>query len=261
MTSHLYVGTADHDFLQHTKPPFLFVGSGPALDAFRDQFPRAKLFDIAQHSFNPVRDIDYLQQCAFISIMMEAFPAGESTLTKEGVPDVFFEALAQKPKRLDQLFTGKSDDPSYLSAQRMVRRILRSPVLSQVLSKPTNFSFKGSVIARIDPAELAEFDALLLAWLLIGQHKGQIVVPDSGLYLRPLHLSLIRQNRLTAGLQTFAEIEDRKLRQALELIPDKQGAGCTYDDAIVLAQYAGLNPGQVSHTEFVQALTVPPAQM
>src|SRR5205085_127629 len=145
------------------------------------------------------------------------------------------------------------DDEKDADALATISEVLFSPVLSQVLCNPTNFSFKSSVIARINRAELGDFDAFVLALLLIGQTKGQVIVPDFGFYGRPLHASLIRENRLTAGVNTLVELP-LQLRQAVLTIKDKQGSGCTYEDALVLATYAGLIPGVSNHTTFVEQL-------
>jgi hypothetical protein len=51
----------------------------------------------------------------------------------------------------------------------------------------------------------------------------------------------MRQEKLTAGVFALAELEP-KLRQALLLAPYKYGAGCTDEDAVVLANYEGLAP-------------------
>ena len=85
----------------------------------------------------------------------------------------------------------------------MIRRLMRSPVLRRVLCNPTNFTFKPNSVnmARIDRAELGDFDALVLGLLLISQFKGQVVVPDFGFYGRDAHVSLIRQKRLIAGVK------------------------------------------------------------
>jgi hypothetical protein len=254
----LLVGAADFTdiLLNSTKQPFLLIDDGPIADAFAERFPRAKLFDPSQHSFNPLRGIDYKRARDFAQTVYTASPEGKDTLTVRNGRRALARLLLTTT-RLDRM---QSDDEKDGDALAAVEDLLFSPVVRQVLCRPTDqFSFKGSVIARINRAELGDFDAFVLAQLLIGQHKEQIVVPDFGFYGRPLHMSLIRQNRLMAGINTFSEVDDKKLRQALELIPDKEGAQCTYDDAVVLAQYAGLIPGQVNHTEFVQSLTVPPA--
>jgi hypothetical protein len=268
MTSHLFVGLADKTkhFLDCAEPGFSLLADTATANAFLVRFPKAHLFDPLQHHFNPLSALNYRAICDVIDVLLTAFPAGQSTLTKEGVPEVLFEEFARKPKTLAGMFQDTSEDPSYLSAKRMTSRILRSPVLERVFTGSPQFNLstsekkwsERSVIARIDRKELGDFDALVLGLFFIAQSKGQLLVPEGGFYLRPLHLSLMSDSRLAVGLRTFAEIEDPKLRQELQLIPDKQGAQCTYDDAIVLAQYAGLMPGQVNHTEFVQSLTVPP---
>lgn len=243
--NHLLLGTADMTdaLIERARPGFLLIDDGPIADAFSEQF-RARAFDPAQHRFNPLRGLDYKRACDFVSVMQAAFPAGQDTLTKEGAWDALLGALLEKPRRLDHMLTEESKDPGYLSAQRMVRRVLRSPVLEKVLCGPPNFSFKGSVIVRINRAELGDFDALILALLLIGQAKGQVIVPDGGFYLRPLHMSLIRQDRLAAAVNTLAELgrEDDPFRLRMEAIEDKEGRGCVYKDAVALASYAGLVP-------------------
>src|SRR6185437_12700411 len=94
--------------------------------------------------------------------------------------DWLLEALlsGSKGARLDRLFRAKFDDPGYISAQRMVRRLMRSPVLKRVLCTPTNVPMDGIVLARIDRARLGDFDSLVLGNFLIGQFQGQVVVPD-----------------------------------------------------------------------------------
>jgi hypothetical protein len=253
--NHLHIGTEGllDWLLTVTKPRFLLIDDGPIADAFLARFPKARLFDPTVHSFNPLTGMDYKRACDFVSVLQSVFAAGRDTLTKEGAWDVWLEALLDKPQQLDQMLLDESRDPGYISAQRMARRLLRSPVLRSVLcgeGKPFRFG-EGTTVARLDRAQLGDFDAFVLGSLLIGQHKGQVVVPDFGFYGRPLHLSLMRQQRLTAGLNFLEEVA-REFRQALLTIPDKHGEGCTFEDAEILASYSGLKPGDVGHTEFVQ---------
>jgi hypothetical protein len=66
-------------------------------------------------------------------------------------------------------------------ALAIVEDLLLSPVLRDVLCKQTNLSFRegrSSIVARIDRAELGEYDARILGSFLISQFKGQIIVPD-----------------------------------------------------------------------------------
>ena len=103
-----------------------------------------------------------------------------------------------------------------------------------------------------DRAELRDFDALLLGLFLTAHYKGQVVVPDFGFYGREMHTSLIRQERLIAGIDTLQELSP-KLRQAVLLIEDKVGSGTTFDDGETLAQYAGLVRGRNNYNDFVEA--------
>ncbi|MCZ7594252.1 MAG: hypothetical protein M5U16_04550 [Hyphomicrobium sp.] len=125
----------------------------------------------------------------------------------------------------------------------MVDDILTSPVLKRVLCNPTNFSFSQNsiILAKIDRAELGNFDALVLGMLLINQFKGQLIIPDFGFYGRDAHISLIRENRLIAGINFLGELPLR-LRQAVLLIKDKHASHALIDDAELLAKYAGLHP-------------------
>jgi hypothetical protein len=54
-------------------------------------------------------------------------------------------------------------------------------------------------------------------------------------------VSLIRENRLVAGVNFLGELAP-KLRNNVLLIEDRLGCGALFDDAVVLAQLAGLRP-------------------
>jgi hypothetical protein len=81
-------------------------------------------------------------------------------------------------------------------------------------------------------------------------NDSTIVVPDFGFYGREGHVSVIRENRLVAGVNSLGELPP-KLRQSVLLIKDKEAAGATVEDAETLAKYAragdcwvrGLCPG------------------
>jgi hypothetical protein len=66
---------------------------------------------------------------------------------------------------------------------------------------------------------------MVLGLFLMAQYKEQVVVPDFGFYARPFHSSLIRENRLIAGVYTLSEL-DEKMRQLCLLMP-KVGRQCT----------------------------------
>jgi hypothetical protein len=94
-------------------------------------------------------------------------------------------------------------------------------------------------LARIDRAELGDFDALVLGLLLMAHFKGQIVVPDFGFYGRELHQAYIREERPIAGVNFLGELPV-KLRQDVLLIKDKVPNGAILEDAEMIAQYAAM---------------------
>lgn len=128
-----------------------------------------------------------------------------------------------------------------------------SPVLRRVLCNPTNFSFNPNsvILARINRAELGDFDALVLGMLLMVHFKGQLIVPDFGFYGRECHVSYIREERLIAGVNFLGELSP-KLRQGVLLIADKIATGTTMEDAEALAGYERLVDGTTGFNDFVQ---------
>jgi hypothetical protein len=252
--NHLYLGSDKSRILDYVEPGALLIDDGPLVDQFVRQF-RAKVFDPAKHSFNPLSGMDPKRARDIARAIYSADPeAGKSTLTvrngKRALAPILLAA-----RRLDKL-TGDTKDPAIAEALGTVDDILFSPIMRQVLCGKPNFRpGKASIVARLDRAELGEEEALMLALLLIGQHQGQVIVPDFGFYGRPLHVSLIRQNRLTAGLNTLSELgrPDDKFRQGVLAMKDKFGSGCLYEDALELAKYlCPFLPGQDGHTNFVQ---------
>lgn len=237
------IGAADKsDFiLSHLdlSEPTLIVDDGPLIDALTVP-PRRKVtvLDWTRHQLNPLQGIDYLRACDILSVFQAVFPAGQSTLTKEGAWDWLLEALlaASKGDRLDTLFQAKFDDPGYISAQRMVRRLMRSPLLKRVLCAPTNFPMDGVVLARINRAQLGDFDSFVLSNVLIGQFPGQVVVVDGGFHLRDHHTTLIWQNRLLLSINFLDELTP-KLREAALTIKDKVAYRTTPKDADLLTFY------------------------
>jgi hypothetical protein len=247
--NHVILGTADktEPLLHVTRYGFLLVDDGPIADAFLSHFPRARVFDPAVHSFNPLKDIGYKAARDFAALVYTASPQGENTLTVRNGKRSLTKLLLNAG-RLDKLSSPSEADAEALAT---IEDLLLSPVLKRVLCNPTNFSFKGSVVAKIDRAQLGDFDAFVLGTLLIGQHKGQVIVPDFGFYGRDFHTTLIRQNRLTAGVNFLAELPV-KLSQALLTVRDKTPCGTTAADARELAEYTGLMPDTTAHTDFMQ---------
>jgi hypothetical protein len=218
----LYVGMSKD--IQLPRGGFLFIG---------DEVPnvrRARIFDPAKHSFNPLKSIDYKKARELADVLYTIAPQGQDTLTVRNGKRALLQALL-KAERLDEV---RGDE----EVKGMIGDLLASPVLSKMLCNPTNFSFAPNslILARVDRAELGEYDALVLGLFLIGHFRGQLVIPDFGFYGREAHASLIREERLVAGVNFLGELSP-KLRNAVLLIKDKQAKGATADDAETLALY------------------------
>ena len=257
MRNHLLIGNADKTdrILQLATDHFLLIDDGPIIEAFLQAFPHARLFDITQHSFNPLRGIGYLQARDFATALYTASPEGKDTLTVRNGKRALLRLLLDRPTRLDAL-QASTDDPGELEAVAMLDDILLSPVLKNVLCKPTNFSFKGVVLAKLDRATIGDFDAFLLATLLVGHFKGHIIIPDFGFYGRDFYMSFIRQNRLVAGLNFLSELPP-KLSQAVLSIKDKTVYRTTREDAERLVFYLGIsNPSVITDLAEGETLTV-----
>lgn len=219
-----------------------------------DEMPdvlRSRVFDPSKHSFNPLQHLDYRKAREIADILYTASPQGENTLTVRNGKRALLHLLMERPGRFDTIKPNGKDDATK-EAMAAIGDILISPILRNVLCKPTNFSFnpRSTILARINRAELGDFDALLLGLFLMAHYKGQIVLPDGGFYLREMHTTLIRQDRLIVGIDTLQELPPR-LRQAVLLIGEKTGSGTTFDDAATLGQYAGLTTGTNAFNDFV----------
>jgi hypothetical protein len=256
MHNKIHIGTTQ---LKPPKGGYLFIH-----DEVPD-IPRARIFDPTIHSFNPLQDLNYRKASEIIDIFDALFSRGDSTLTKDTGLDFLAEALDGEPSSLDTLIAtpDKRASPGHLWAYGKVRRLMRSPVLRHMLCTPTNFSFNPNspILARVNRAELGDFDALAAGLFLMAHYKGQVVVPDFGFYGREAHVSLIREERLTAGVRFLDELPEM-LRRSVLLIKDKVVEGAWYDDAVLLAKYEGLQPDPLradnSFQRYVQAATTLP---
>lgn len=145
------------------------------------QIPRARVFDPLKHCFNPLKNIEYKKAREVADILYTVSPQGENTLTVRNGKRTLLRMLLEGAGRLDKLERdyGKAD-VGPLEALATVDDVLVSPVLRRVLCNPTNFSFNpnSTILARINRAELGDFDALVLGLFLMAHFKGQLVVPD-----------------------------------------------------------------------------------
>jgi hypothetical protein len=233
--NYVFFGTTDVLLLHGAPQPFLYIGD-------KVSPTRARVFDPARHHFNPLIGITPEKAVGIADIIYAADPGGESTLTVRNRKQALAEMLLTAAP-FDEL-TGDKKDPAQAEALRSVRAMLFFPTLRKILCTGRQFDFSGSVVARIDRAALGDKQALMLGLLLIGQHKGHIILDDAGFYLRPLHTTLIQQERLLAHVRYMSELgrPEDLLRQAVLSIPNKTGQGCTYDDAVVLSKYQGWAP-------------------
>lgn len=246
----LNLGLDKWPLLQHlSDTPFLLVDDGPLIDAYlasipipetREELslmPRIVEFDALHHSCDLLKDITYLTALDFSSLLDGAFSEWGPHTRNIALMQILEALLSKPPKRLTNLIKD-TKDTHY--AFMMVQRLLLSPVLSNVLTRTTNVSFKGTILARLDRATLGDFDAFVLGNLLISQYAGTVVIPDFGFYAHKGHKSLIRQNRLIAGVNSFDEVPD--FESQLLMIEKKVPSQCTPDDAKTLALYEGLYP-------------------
>lgn len=218
-------------------------------DEVRD-IPYSRVFDPLRHHLNPLKDLQYKRARELAEIVYTVYPQGEATLTVRNGKRALLADLMSKSKwdkRRAKRFDRIGGDEE---VTKTVQDILMSPVLRSVLCSRTNFSFKGIVQARINRAELGDFDALTLGLILMSYYKGQVVVPDGGFYLREMHVSLVREQRLIVGCNHLNELP-AKLRQSVLLFEEKVASGATAQDAETLAMYAHLVPHTIAHKDFM----------
>jgi len=241
--NHLTVGKDKSSILNllldsHHRPRrFLLVDDGEMIDALT--FPKTwdvTHFDVTKHHFNPLKDIDPRRARNLANAIYSAYPQGENTLTVRNGRRALAKLLLSHT-RLNQI-KGNKRDPAIAEALGVLDDILFSPDLKDILCKPLNFSADGVVLLRLNRAEFGEFESFVLANLFIAQYPHTVVIPDFGFYSQPGHSTLIRQNRLIAGVNFLDEVPE-KMRNSLLLIEDKQGHHCTAKDAEVLADYSG----------------------
>ena len=241
----LAIGLGDKTDLLKAKSNFLLIHDNA--DQFLSEYPRADVYNPDHHGFNPLKGIDYKGARDFAETIYGT--EGKDTLTVRNGKRALTRAFL-KSKSLDRLQT--DDD----EANATVDDLLLSPVLQRVLCSGKEFSFKTrTILARINRAELGEFDAMILTSLLVRQYRSQIIIPDFGFYARSFHTAPIREERLLAGVNTLSELEP-KLRNMC-LLMDKVGRRCTFADAQTLAEYAGLVPerdrADCDYNKFVRA--------
>lgn len=244
----LVLGNNNRSELVKTDQPFLLIDDGPLCDIFLDTFKNLNEFDFGVHGLNPL-PADYKMRRRLPNILWDA--AGKDTLTVRNGKRALRGKL-KKAKRLDKIIFNNGDGDR--EAAEMVDDLLDSPVLRKVLRKePPRWLLSGvSIVARIDRSEIEEFDAAILASLLAMHYPGNVIISDFGFYARDFHRSLLRQKRLSIGLNNLSEL-DKKMQQAVLQIPDKIGRECTWDDAVELAKIGcRFPPGTNEYNAYVE---------
>jgi hypothetical protein len=244
MTNVLIVGSNKEPVLDYLHHPFLLIDDGALIDQL--DLPSSRLFDVSIHSLDPLKDMTYKRARDFIAVLDAVFPEGPETLTHKNSNFVLLKALLSAPERLDTLVPDTKDTRD---AYQKIQTLLLSPVLKRVLTRRTNKSLKGTVLARLNRAELGDFDCFVLANLLISQYRGQVVIPDFGFYAHAGHTALMRQNRLVAGVNTLDEVPE--LKSQLLLSETRIASHSTVSDAAVLAEYAGILPNTGTFHDFI----------
>src|SRR5262245_40268920 len=107
--NHLLFGTGDKrarylEVAGHG-PHFMLIDDGPLVEPFLDRFPKAKLFDVSKHHFNPLKGMTYPRARDIAATLYSFDPeAGKSTLTvrngRRALARIFYQS---RPKRLDKL--------------------------------------------------------------------------------------------------------------------------------------------------------------
>lgn len=249
----LTVGFDKSPLLDYVEPPFLIIDDGDLID--RIVLPKRRkvtVLDLSKHRLNPLKDIDYRRAREFVQVLNATFPEGESTLTRRNSNYQLLCALLEKPKLLSDLI---SDTKDTRDAYQQIQTLLMSPVLEPVLNRPTNLSLKGTIFARLNRAELGDFDCFVLGNLLVSNYPGTVIIPDFGFYACGFHTRLMRQERLVAGINSFAEVP--KLRNHLMLMERKIGSHCTPEDAHTLAIYAGIIENTMRYHDFIERNITP----
>ena len=228
-----------------------------------DQVPRrplAQVFDPANHSLDLLRRVTPRQARDLAKALYAVEPeTGKSTLTiryaRRALGPLLFAAdrfdLIKVPPNIPK--SAKEE------LETLISDLLFDPTIKSALTGENPiFALKPhtTILARLNRAEIGDDASLILACILIALYQGQVVIPDFGFYGRDAHVNLIRENRLIAGVNYLAELPPQ-LRRAALLIEDKRANCALHEDAVTLAQFAGLRPDPLrqdnDYDKYIQA--------
>lgn len=227
----LHLGTHD---LKPTRRGCLFIH-----DTVPD-FLLSSVFDPTKHSLDVLKGMTPRRARDLADVLFSLTPEGENTLTARRARSSLMHALAKAEDFERMTFEGEGAE----YAKMLVDDMLFIPELASVLCgrKPV-FSLVPDkrIIAHLDRKKLGDFTCLAIGLVLMNMYKGQVIVPDFGFYARPSHTSLIRENRLIAGLRYLDEVP-LPMKRTLLTIPDIRTRNVLYEDALLLAKFKGLRP-------------------
>ena len=187
-------------------------------------------------------------------MLYTASPQGENTLTVRNGRRALALALTTVT-RFDDISIESPIKGVKEEVEGMVGELLFTDLMRRVLCADDDFSFTGKntkVFARLNRAELGDFDALVLGLFLMAQYHGQIIVPDGGFYLRDSHVRFVREGRLICGAHTLKELPEA-LRNSLPRFDRRIPSRVTYDDAVELARYdCPFPPGANEYNAFIK---------
>ena len=136
----------------------------------------------------------------------------------------------------------------------MLRVLVRRAKVLCNEEHPFKFKPMSVVLGGLDRREIGDFDALFLGLSLIAMSKNDVCVRDGGFYLRDGHVSLIREGRLNAQVNTLGVVKRKApdLYDALLTIEHKTASVVTYPDAAELAKYLCEHaPGSNGYDTFI----------
>jgi hypothetical protein len=180
----LYVGLSKQ--IELPEGGFLFIG---------DEARKAKgsrVFDPKKDSFNPLAQLDYRSASDFVDIIDSIFSRDENTLTKDTgldfLPSASIEAqiawaahTAAGERRYDGSYMGAREDWTHTALAGLAARVVQTED-----KRPQSPASRKEIFARLNRAELGDFDARVLGPFLMANFKGQIVVEDLGFYGRDI---------------------------------------------------------------------------
>lgn len=215
---------------------------------------REVVFDPLIHTFSALHNLTYETARPLADVLYTAYPQGQNTLTvRNGRIDLLPALIAAKNKPFNQI-KGSEE------VNRLVGDIMASPLLHRVLCTNKNhvtFTPGMKVLVRLNRAEVPDFDAQILAFLLIAQAKRYVVLDDLDFYGRDAHTYLFREQRIRSHVDSYTDLKDReKLHRAVLKVKDTQYSNVLYEDAVELAKrHCHFLPGTDGYSTFIQTAT------